>query len=135
MPWKLMAGSPQTAKAKDSLLLDYVSPNPLVVLWKSLRAKHWPVLISVIGSQLIILVTVISTSLFVLESTTVQQKKVPMTVRRFDASNFNASLVDALPVLAVSSIMSGNISVTYPSHTNEFIAIEPFAPVQNVSGE
>ncbi|KAG9692561.1 hypothetical protein KCU95_g7404, partial [Aureobasidium melanogenum] len=132
MPWKLMAGSPRTAK--DTLLLDYISPNPIVVLWKSMRAKHWPVLVSVFGSQLIILVTIISTGLSVLESTIVQQKEVPMTVRRFDDTNFDASLVDALPVLAVSSIMSGNISVAYPSHTNEFIAIEPFAPVRNISG-
>lgn len=128
-----MSGSPQTAK--DSLLLDYVSPNPIVVLWKSMRAKHWPVLVSVFCSQLIILVTVISTGLFVLESIVVQQKGVPMAVRRFDASNFDVTLVDALPVLAVSSIMSGNISVAYPSHTNEFIAVEAFAPVQNISGE
>lgn len=128
-----MAGSPRTAK--DTLLLDYISPNSIVVLWESTRAKHWPVLVSVFGSQLIVLVTIISTGLFVLESTIVQQKEVLMTVRRFDDTNFDASLVDALPVLAVSSIMSGNISVAYPSHTNEFIAIEPFAPVRNISGK
>ncbi|KAG9643529.1 hypothetical protein KCV04_g4624, partial [Aureobasidium melanogenum] len=132
MPWKLMADEPQTAK--DSLLLDYVSPNPVIVLWKSLRAKHWPVVVTVLGSQLIILVTVISTGIFVLEPTLVQRKETPMAVRKFNNSNLNITIVNALPVLAVSGIMSGNISVAYPAYRNQFSAIEPFTPIREAAG-
>ncbi|KAH0014302.1 hypothetical protein KCU78_g8740, partial [Aureobasidium melanogenum] len=132
MPWKLMTDEPQTAK--DSLLLDYVSPNPVIVLWKSLRAKHWPVVVTVLGSQLIILVTVISTGIFVLEPTLVQRKETPMAVRKFNNSNLNITIVNALPVLAVSGIMSGNISVAYPAYTNQFSAIEPFTPIREAAG-
>lgn len=133
IPWKLMADEPQTAE--NSLLLDYVSPNPLFVLWKSLRAKHWPVLVTVLGSQLITLVTVISTGIFVLEPTLVQQKEAPMAVRRFNNSSPNITIIDALPVLAVSGIMSGNISVAYPPYTNQVSAIEPFTPIRKADGE
>ena len=122
--------------AKSSLMLDYVSPNPIVVLWRSASAKHWPVFIAVLGSQLIILATVLSTGLFVLQRTVVLHNNAPMHVDgRFDDSEFNAALVNGLPVLAVSSLMSGNLTVPYPSYTNEEYAIEPFYAVERMFGK
>jgi len=46
--------------------------------------------------------------------------------RSFDTEGFDPSSVDALPVLFVSSVISGNLSVSYPLYTNEHFATESF---------
>jgi hypothetical protein len=134
MPWKLVLSSSCNDASKRGLVLDYVSPNPISVLWESARAKDWPIFITALGSQLITAVTVISTGLFVLQPTLLNRYNTVMSgSARFDTSSFNTSLVDGLPILVASSFLAGNLSVTYPPNTNEVYAIEPFnAPGQPV---
>lgn len=125
MPWKLM--SVKSQPAKQSVLLDYVSPMQPVVLFSSARAKHWPVLTAGIGSILIIAMTIVSTSLFVLEQTVLEQDQVPMTLSsRINDSSFDFSIIDSSPVLSALTIISGNLSMEYPLGTNQQYATDVF---------
>ncbi|KAG9548079.1 acetyl-CoA synthetase-like protein, partial [Aureobasidium melanogenum] len=63
-----------------------------------------------------------------------QRKEAPMAVRKFNNSNLNITIVNALPVLAVSGIMSGNRPVAYPPYMTQFSAIEPFTPIRKAAG-
>jgi hypothetical protein len=127
MPWKLVLSSSCKDASKRGLVLDYISPNPITVLWASAQARDWPIFITALGSQLITAVTVISTGLFVLKPTLLNRYNTVMHASaRFDTSSLNTSLVDGLPILVASSFLAGNLSVTYPPNTNEVYAIEPF---------
>ncbi|KAG9650167.1 hypothetical protein KCU64_g9164, partial [Aureobasidium melanogenum] len=133
MPWKLMSNKPQPAG--QSVLLDYVSPMQPVVLLSSARASHWPVLTAAIGSILIIVMTVVSTSLFVLEQTVLEQDQVPMTVSsRINDSSFDQNVIDSSPVLSALTIISGNLSMEYPLGTNQQFATDVFSPSKEAVG-
>jgi hypothetical protein len=124
MPWKLMSEKPQSAD--QSLLLDYVSANPLVVLSRAIRYGHVPIINATIGSLIVILITVFSTGLFVLQPTSILENTTVSVLNTFDGSRFNASAVDSFPVLVVSSILSGNLSIDYPPGTGVDYAVDTF---------
>lgn len=135
MPWKLVLSSSDNETNRRGLTLDYVSPNPVIVLWTSARARDWPVSITALGSQLITAITVISTGLFVLQPTLVTRNDTRMSASaRFDASSFDTSLVDGLPILVASSFLAGNLSVAFPPNTNGTYAIEPFDVLGQATG-
>lgn len=128
-----MSNKPQPAG--QSVLLDYVSPMQPVVLLSSARASHWPVLTAAIGSILIIVMTVVSTSLFVLEQTVLEQDQVPMTVSsRINDSSFDQNVIDSSPVLSALTIISGNLSMEYPLGTNQQFATDVFSPSKEAVG-
>lgn len=128
-----MSDNPQPAKA--SVLLDYVSPMQPVVLFSSARAQHWPVLTAAIGSILIIVMTVVSTSLFLLEQTVLEQNQIPMTLSsRIDDSSFDLSVIDSSPVLSALTIISGNLSMEYPLGTNQQYATDVFSTSKEGDG-
>jgi hypothetical protein len=60
--------SQEPRPAASSLLFDYSTPNFLVVIWRSARARHFPVLTAAVGALAIIFTTVTSTGLFTLQS-------------------------------------------------------------------
>jgi hypothetical protein len=132
MPWKLMSKKPEAAD--QSLLLDYISGNPLTVLSGALRYRHVPVVASALGSLLIILVTVFSTGLFVLQPISVHTNTTISVSSTFDGTRFNISTVDSFPILAASSILSGNLSVDYPPSTDMNYAVDTFSVPANLSG-
>jgi hypothetical protein len=82
----------------SSLLLDYITPNFLVVIWKSVRVRHFPVLTAAVGSLIILLTTVASTGLFSFQLEEVKLDTTISVSRFFDATGSNLSTVDALPV-------------------------------------
>jgi hypothetical protein len=133
MPWKLMSEKPQSTD--ESLLLDYVSGNMLSVLSGSIRYRHVPVLTSTIGSLTIILVTVFSTGLFVLQSSSIHERTAVSVMSTFDGTRFNTSAVDSFPILAVSSILSGNLSIEYPASTNADYAVDTFGLQATLDGQ
>ena len=47
LPWHNMRKEPTSAK--DSLCLDYVSPDPITCTLRALRNKHWVVVATVFG--------------------------------------------------------------------------------------
>ena len=125
MPWKLM--SEKVHSVDQSLFLDYISGNLLTALSGSIRRRHMPVVISTIGSLTIILVTVLSTGLFVLQSTSIHKSTTVSVSSTFDGAQFNTSAVDVFPVLATSSILSGNLSMQYLPNTNADYAVDSFS--------
>ena len=133
MPWKLMSEKPRSAD--QSLLLDYVSDNVLAVLSGAIWHRHLPVIASTIGSLTIILVTVFSTGLFVLQPTSIHASTAISLLSTFNGNEFNISAVDSFPVLAVSSILSGNLSIDYPSSTNADYAVDSFGLKATLDGE
>jgi hypothetical protein len=133
MPWKLMSKKPQSAD--QSLLLDYVSGDLLFVLKGAIRHRHVPVITSTVGSLIIILVTVLSTGLFVLQPTSMYENTTISVQSHFDGTRFKASTVDIFPVLAASSILSGNLSIVYPPSTNKDYAVDHFSVQTTLDGE
>lgn len=117
-------------------MLDYISPNSAVTLWNSIRAQHYPVVVAIIGSMSIIFITIVSTGLIVLQPTLVVRKDMPVFLdSRLEDTSFNSGLVDGLPLMAASAILSGNFSITYPSNTNQQYAVEQFRIIENFTGE
>lgn len=122
--------------AKNSLLLDYLSLRSTTVLWTSFRAKHYPVVIAVVGSMAITFITIVSTGLIVLQATVVDKQNVTMFLAsQFGDTPFNSSLVDGIASTAISSILSGNLSITYPPNTNSKYAVEPFRIASDFVGK
>jgi hypothetical protein len=132
MPWKLMSEKPRPAD--QSLLLDYVSGNPLSVLKGAIRHRHVPVITSTVGSLIIILVTVSSTGLFVLQSILLHGRTTVSVLSAFDGARFDSTAVDSFPVLAISSIFSGNLSIDYPPNTNADHAVDIFSLQNTLNG-
>jgi hypothetical protein len=133
MPWKLV--SQKQHLEEEDLLLDYISPNYLVLLWTSIRLRHIPVVTAAMGSVVIILITVASTGLFVSEQRTVEGSATMSVLSRFDTAAMDANTTtDSFPVLIATSILSGNLSIGYPLNTNEFYATEPFVSRSHVQG-
>jgi hypothetical protein len=128
-----MSQKPQPAAS--SVLLDYITPNQLVVIWKSARARHFPVLTAAVGSLMVISTTVASTGLFSAQSTEVERNTTMAVTRSFNTTNAKLGPVDALPVLLVSNILLGNSSVAYPPYTNDQFAVESFGPLQPMPSE
>jgi hypothetical protein len=120
--------------AERNLLLDYVSGNLLNVLFGAIRHRHVPVITSTIGSLTIILITVFSTGLFVVQSTLIDRTTKISVLTTFDGTKFNASAVDSFPVLVASSILSGNLSIDYPSDTNIDYAVDAFSVQATLDG-
>lgn len=134
MPWKLL--SHKVCPADRSLLLDYVSANRVTGLYASLLSGDMPVALAIMGSFLIIIMTVLSTGLLISQPTLVTHHDISMSLQdRFDALNFNTSMVNTLPVLVAANILSGNLSLTYPLGTNQQYAVQSFSFSHHQSGK
>lgn len=85
MPWAVLRTSP--TKASETLFIDYVSINQISALRISFRAGHIPVALSVIGSLLIKLVIIMSTSLLILQEQPWTIRNVPVNSTEIFSSN------------------------------------------------
>ncbi|KAI9147480.1 hypothetical protein HJFPF1_12505 [Paramyrothecium foliicola] len=113
MPWKELQEGPATAE--KTLLLDYVSPILPLGLWRAMKNRHWAVALSTFGSALILVSTVLSTGLLVLEPTSVQfHREVPVS-RGF--RNARSSVIDSWAAQVLYSVYFHNLS--YPLGTTE----------------
>jgi hypothetical protein len=66
-PWVALTAKP--VSAEDSLLLDYVGVNPLVVLHQAFRRRHWRILGTTTGLWLANAATIAASSLWLYAST------------------------------------------------------------------
>lgn len=114
MPWHELAHGP--APARKSILLEYISSGVLPNLWKSIKNRHWPVTITVIGYLLVLLSTVFVTGLFTLDLTTITVDQVPLRSSHFNTSSFDPTKLDASPGLLSLAIQTQNLS--YPKGTS-----------------
>jgi hypothetical protein len=121
-PWEEMAKGPQPAA--NSLLLDYISPNPAIAFFYSFKHRHLPVAITLFGSALLKILMVVSTSIFVLESVVVSRSLSMDMKEQFDFSGFNASNVNDIAGLAYAGTALNEIG--YLPGTNAEYAAELF---------
>ncbi|OAL46685.1 hypothetical protein IQ07DRAFT_634331 [Pyrenochaeta sp. DS3sAY3a] len=126
-PWHELANGP--APARNTILLEYLSPSPLPAIWKSYQNRHWAVTMTVVGELLLLLATVFITGLFTLENTFIREADVPLRRNDFNTSNFNVSTLDASPALLSLAIQSQNLS--YPKGTSLDTVVPLFEPDQH----
>lgn len=117
---------PQTAER--SLILDFVSPLSVMTFFKSMRTPGCSaVALSTGGGLILKLITVLSTGLFVLQSTKINNPTEVMTLTDFGGKNstsFHPGSVDRRPVSRIYAI--GNYNLPYPSGTYEQYAYQTF---------
>lgn len=121
-PWAVLAKQPQVGE--DSLLLDYISPNPVSTFVKYVRKRHWPVTAALLGSVLLKLFIVASTGLFMLQSSSPPRHAPFSMVEQLQLSGFNSSNVDDVAALRYAGALVSETS--YPPGTNASFAVEMF---------
>jgi hypothetical protein len=121
-PWEEMAKGPQPAA--NSLLLDYVSPNPVVAFFRSFKHRHMPVATALFGSLLLKALIVVSTGIFAMESVMIP-RSLPMAMKeRFEFASFNGSNPDDIAGLTYAGTALNEID--YLPGTNAEYAVELF---------
>ena len=124
-PWRNMAR--QWSSAKESLLLNYLSPLKLVTLRRALKDSHYTVVFSVSVSLLLQVLTIMSAGLFGLSFQPVEISSAITTLDEFNVSSLNTggsgSSAPASLVLW-SHILDG---VPYPYGTTEKYATQSLA--------
>jgi hypothetical protein len=109
--------------ADRSVLLDYISPMLIVSLFKSLKNRHFLVVLTISEFILIKILVILSTGLLVLESIPIKPTNITLqTSGKFDGSTFDPSYVDSGPALAALAIQS--YSMPYPMFSNERYAVQ-----------
>lgn len=122
-PWQVLRSG--LSDASTSVLLDYVSPWNVISLFKSVKAKHFIVAISILATLLIRLLIVFSTGLLLLQDTFVENLPVRLTAnQRFVGDEFNNSAVngDAALIVAGTEVLG----LQYPYGTNQAYAYQTF---------
>ncbi|OHE92149.1 hypothetical protein CORC01_12552 [Colletotrichum orchidophilum] len=120
MPWKELRSG--LSAIHKTLLLDYVSPLVTNSLWKAIKNRHWAVVSSIVGWALILLTTVFSTGLLILETTEVTKDNVEIVMTTsFDADGFDLTTVGPGPAQVYYAINFQNLP--YPSGTSEDMVI------------
>jgi hypothetical protein len=130
-PWEEMAKGPQPAT--KSLFLDYISSNPAISFLRSLKNRHWPVAVVLLGSLLIKVLIVVSTGLFILNHVVRPQSIPGMMVEEFKVNYFNSSGTDDTAGLIYTGILLGEID--YPPGTNAEYAAELFNSTEPIKGK
>lgn len=121
-PWQELASKPQPAE--NNLLLDYISPNPIISFYKSARHRHWPVTVALIGSFLLKALIIISTTLFSLQMLAVPIPQSLTMTEQLQFDRFNSATVDDLAASIYAGVAFKNLS--YPPGTNSRSAVEMF---------
>ena len=130
-PWHEMSKRP--ASADESVLLDYVSQNSGLALFRSLKRRHYAVTLCILGSILLKVLIVISTALVTSEEIRIPRREAALTQAFAVPNNFSGSTVDTRPFLS----MLGHITTqAYPFGTAAEHAFQPFeAPSQYTLGK
>ncbi|KAK7932017.1 hypothetical protein PG985_002729 [Apiospora marii] len=108
-PWqRLMQPS---ADSKHTLLLDYVSGFPLLVVFQALRNKDWTVSITCTVSLMLKILIVISTGLITLSWTGVHLDDHPMVAQdTFSTNNARLSNAGSLSYHVMKGLIGGNLT-------------------------
>lgn len=130
-PWAGLARQPQTAE--NTLLLDYISPNPISTFVSSIKNRHWPVTAVLVGSTLLKIIILISTGLFLPQPSSPPRHVAFNMIEQFQLSNFNSSAVDDLAGSLYTGVHFSDVS--YPSGTNASFAVEMFNSSRPIKGK
>ncbi|KAF9895121.1 hypothetical protein FE257_000023 [Aspergillus nanangensis] len=129
MPWAALTATAETPR--KSILLDYISWWNVIALFKASRARHWPVVIVILGSLMLQLMTVASTGLLTLERVKLDHvDTTPLAQAVFDATSFSPHNADGRS--AFTTVGIGWLDLAYPPGTSAEHAFQPFNVSQNV---
>ncbi|KAI9926519.1 hypothetical protein MW887_004287 [Aspergillus wentii] len=127
-PWAALHSKPDIAR--KTVLLDYISPWNVVAMFRAGRNPHWPVVMAIIGTLVLQLVAVASTSLLTLETVFLSHiDTTPFSQSTFNLSNYNNIQQDGVPQFITVAI--GWKGLDYPVGTTAEHAFQPF----NVSSD
>ncbi|KAF2496882.1 hypothetical protein BU16DRAFT_607587 [Lophium mytilinum] len=130
LPWaKLHQGK---SPASETLLIDYISQAQTVTLWKSLKARHFPVVLATIGGLLLKLLIVVSTGLFSLQQGFEVHQASLLAADKFDPSAWNRTSDDPVPAMFAYAVNGLNMS--YPPGTTDHYAIPTLRLADSVIG-
>lgn len=115
MPWKVMKDG--IAPASQTILLDYVSPWSMKVLFHAVTKAHYMVALPVTGSFLLTLMIIFSTGLFAVQEVTLETRAPTTILDTFSGSDFNTGTTDRGPWAISYGIQFRNLS--YPRGTTQ----------------
>ena len=123
MPWAILWKS--ASPASETLLLDYTTMADHFVLWKSAKARHFPVLISTASTWLIKLLIVVSTGLLVLQVEQRSHRDVSIqALDKFDPTAWRLDSNRTVPAMFPFGIT--DLSIAYPPGTSDRLATPEF---------
>lgn len=133
MPWVSMQQGFQTAD--KSLLLDYITPLNVATIFRSGQSSHWLTTAAVAGTLSLQILTLLSTTLFVLNSTTRSETLPNKTIiTTFDARNYkSATNLTAQSSYSMQNakpwdmyLATAGYKVPYPNGTTERYVYQQF---------
>ncbi|KAI0466084.1 hypothetical protein F4859DRAFT_498785 [Xylaria cf. heliscus] len=135
-PWKEMRHSQTTADR--SVLLEYISPFMIAVIWRSMKQRHWVVTASILGILLIQLATVFSTGLFVLRPTVLDQGGIPVAIKStFDGTDFRltntSSTIGTSPAILYYGTRVHGLTPQPGVDVSRGLVVPDFAPLANTT--
>jgi hypothetical protein len=125
MPWHELAYGP--ASARRTITLEYFSRTIFGNTWETLKLRHWAAATTILGYLVLLSMIVFATGLFVLEGTLVSNHGVPFIQNQFNGSGYNASVIQASPVLLDYAIRVQNLS--FPQGTTSDTIVPLFEPI------
>ncbi|KAI0545388.1 hypothetical protein F4679DRAFT_576222 [Xylaria curta] len=136
-PWREMRQGQTTAVR--SMLLEYISPFMMMVIWRSIKQRHWVVTASISGILLIQLATVFSTGLFVLQPTVLNQDGIPVTIMSaFDGSDFHltnsSSTIGSSPTVLYYGTRVGGLTPEPGVDISHGLVVPDFEPADIATG-
>ena len=113
------------ATSKETVFLDYIDPMNIISLWRSVKSRHWPVALTIIGGLLLKLSVVFSSGLFVLDIIHVEKPSRGLVASYdFDVSKFDINSNDGAPYSTWYATQKFNLN--YPVGTIPTQAYQPF---------
>jgi hypothetical protein len=124
LPWQELKNGPATAD--KSILLDYISPIPIVCAWQALKKQHMSVVATSLGLLLLQALTIISTGLMVLTPTRLTMSNVNLVA--LNKLNWtggdNYDFWDPSPAYIAYAVL--NKDLAYPEGTQRNQSIQCF---------
>lgn len=123
--------SKRVTSAKQSVLLDYLSPWNVLVLPRALARGHHTVALGIVGTLLLKVLIIVSTGLFVSRDKVSQQYSTSLTKVFGVSDTFNPSNVDDRPQINLMGVNGTQLSYALGS-TPEY-AFQAFAVPSDVT--
>jgi len=125
MPWVELIRGP--SPVEKTLLLDYISPLEITTFILAIQNRHWLVLASQAGFNLMKLMIIASTALFSLQPVDIARNSTQlMSLDRFNGSAYNLSAVDFRPIY--NTYWASSLGTDFPVGTTEKYAYQTFQP-------
>lgn len=121
LPWQELQRGPKSAEV--TVLLDYISPILTTSLYRSLKNRHWAIVLTITGRLLILLTIAFSTALLVLIPTEVTIDNVSFTATRFDPESINLETIGSLAADMYYGANFGNLIAPLGTFTNTCVPL------------